>query len=313
MAAAPVPDAQPGNWADRLAPKADGRTCGLPGRPADRTMVLPVSMLVVAGLADVAWAPLPEPWLLTLFAVGAIVMRGAGCAYNDIVDRDYEPGPRALRAGLFRRARSRPRRLGVRAVCSFVGLIVLIQFNTYTIMLGMASSPRAVYPFRSASPIGRSSCSASPSTGARSSAGAGRDRSASPLLLYAGSVLWTMGYDTIYAHQDRETDLLLGSSRLRPLRRDTMTWVGGSSGVRCMLWRSRVSLPAPTSSFSAVVLGRPANGVAGDVARRLRSRELPAAVSRQPGRGAVMFLGLVADMASRPLAVRRPLTEGARN
>jgi 4-hydroxybenzoate polyprenyltransferase len=118
-------------------------------------------------------------------------------------------------------------------------------------------------------------------------------------LLYAGSVLWTMGYDTIYAHQDRETDLLLGlkSTAIR-FGDDTMTWVGGLYAGAVVLWLlAGFFAGTHLIFFSAVVLvslqmawqvttldvADPANCL-----RRFRSnRDV----------GLVMFLGLVADMA----------------
>jgi 4-hydroxybenzoate polyprenyltransferase len=118
-------------------------------------------------------------------------------------------------------------------------------------------------------------------------------------LLYAGSVLWTMGYDTIYAHQDRETDLLLGlkSTAIR-FGDDTMTWVGGLYAGAVLLWLlAGFFAGTHLIFFSAVVLvslqmawqvttldvSDPANCL-----RRFRSnRDV----------GLVMFLGLVADMA----------------
>ncbi|MGZ5851455.1 MAG: UbiA family prenyltransferase, partial [Hyphomicrobium sp.] len=119
------------------------------------------------------------------------------------------------------------------------------------------------------------------------------------LLLYAGSVLWTMGYDTIYTHQDRETDLLLGlkSTAIR-FGDDTMTWVGGLYAGAVLLWLlAGFFAGTHLIFFSAVVLvslqmawqvttldvSDPANCL-----RRFRSnRDV----------GLVMFLGLVADMA----------------
>ncbi|MGZ5852454.1 MAG: UbiA family prenyltransferase, partial [Hyphomicrobium sp.] len=147
----PVADAPVGNWADRYAPEAARPYLRL--ARLDRPIGLWLLLLPCwwsVGLAEVALErPYPNPWLLTLFAIGAIVMRAAGCAYNDYVDRDYDAqtartASRPIPSGQVTPAEA----LAFAAVCSFVGLIVLIQFNAYTIKLGMASLILvAVYPF----------------------------------------------------------------------------------------------------------------------------------------------------------------------
>ena len=301
----PVADAPVGNWADRYAPEAARPYLRLArlDRPIGLwLLLLPCCWSV--GLAEVALErPYPNPWLLTLFAIGAIVMRAAGCAYNDYIDRDYDAQTarttsRPIPSGQVTPAEA----LAFAAVCSFVGLIVLIQFNTYTIKLGMASLILvAVYPFLKrfthwpqialglvfnwGALVGWSTVTGSLALPA--------------FLLYAGSVLWTMGYDTIYTHQDRETDLLLGlkSTAIR-FGDDTMTWVGGLYAGAVLLWLlAGFFAGTHLIFFSAVVLvslqmawqvttldvSDPANCL-----RRFRSnRDV----------GLVMFLGLVADMA----------------
>ena len=93
--------------------------------------------------------PYPDLWYLVLFAVGALVMRGAGCAYNDFVDREYD--------ARVQRTRSRPipsgqvtpsQALLYAATLALVGFLVLIQLNTFTVWLAIASLALiAVYPF----------------------------------------------------------------------------------------------------------------------------------------------------------------------
>ncbi|MGZ5913743.1 MAG: 4-hydroxybenzoate octaprenyltransferase [Hyphomicrobium sp.] len=301
----PVADAPVGNWADRYAPEAARPYLRL--ARLDRPIGLWLLLLPCwwsVGLAEVALErPYPNPWLLTLFAVGALVMRAAGCAYNDYVDRDYDAqtartASRPIPSGQVTPAEA----LAFAAVCSFVGFIVLIQFNAYTIKLGMASLILvAVYPFlKRFTHWPQFALGLVFNWGALVGWSAVTGSLALPaFLLYAGSVLWTMGYDTIYAHQDRETDLLLGlkSTAIR-FGDDTMTWVGGLYAGAVLLWLlAGFFAGTHLIFFSAVVLvslqmawqvttldvSDPANCL-----RRFRSnRDV----------GLVMFLGLVADMA----------------
>jgi 4-hydroxybenzoate polyprenyltransferase len=205
-----------GNWVDTFAP--------LPIRPylrlarADRPIGAWLLLLPCwwsAGLAAIAAGhPYPNPWHLALFFVGAFVMRGAGCTWNDILDRDLD--------AKVARTRSRPipaGRVSVTAAAVFlaaqalVGLLVLLQFNRFTILLGIASlCIVAIYPLMKRVVwwpqivLGLAF-----SWGALMGYAAVFGRlDASALLLYAGSIAWVIGYDTIYAHQDREDDALIG-------------------------------------------------------------------------------------------------------
>jgi 4-hydroxybenzoate polyprenyltransferase len=156
----------------------------------------------------------PSLWHLVLFFVGAFAMRGAGCTWNDIVDRDLDAS--------VERTRSRPIPSGQVSVgqaalflvlLALIGLAVLIQFNGFTIALGIASlAIVVVYPF-----VKRITYWPQIVLGLAFSWGAlmgwattfGR-LGLPPLLLYAGSISWVIGYDTIYAHQDSEDDALIG-------------------------------------------------------------------------------------------------------
>src|SRR5205807_10240066 len=151
---------------------------------------------------------------IVLFLIGAFVMRGDGCTWNDITDRDLD--------AMVERTRSRPIPAGQVSVPqafvflvaqALVGLAVLSQFNRFAIMTGIASLVIvAVYPF-----MKRITWWPQIVLGLAFSWGAlmgfavtfGRiDLTA--LVLYAGSIAWVIGYDTIYAHQDAEDDALIG-------------------------------------------------------------------------------------------------------
>ncbi|WP_182085061.1 4-hydroxybenzoate octaprenyltransferase [Aureimonas sp. ME7] len=157
---------------------------------------------------------LPDLWHLVLFLVGSVAMRGAGCTYNDLVDRDID--------ARVARTRSRPlpsgRVSGLQAKAflvfqALVGLAVLLQFNLFAILLGIASlAIVAVYPFlKRVTDWPQLGLGFAFSWGALMGwAAYWGTLSLPPVLLYAGAVLWTVGYDTIYAHQDREDDALVG-------------------------------------------------------------------------------------------------------
>jgi 4-hydroxybenzoate polyprenyltransferase len=163
----------------------------------------------------------PNPLYVVLTGIGAVVMRGAGCTYNDIVDRDYD--------AKVARTRGRPIPSGAVSVKqawlfallqALIGFLILLSFNRFAILLGVSSLFLiACYPFMKritwwpqawlgltfnwGVPFGYAAM-----TGTLSPAA---------YLFYAGCFFWTMGYDTIYAHQDKEDDILIGvkSSAIR--------------------------------------------------------------------------------------------------
>jgi 4-hydroxybenzoate polyprenyltransferase len=151
---------------------------------------------------------------IVLFFIGAFTMRGAGCTWNDIVDRDLD--------ARVERTRSRPIPSGEVSVAgaaaflgvqALLGLAVLLAFNGFAVGLGIASlSVVAVYPFMKRftywPQIGLGLAF---SWGALMGWAAAFGRLDIPAyMLYAGSICWVIGYDTIYAHQDREDDALIG-------------------------------------------------------------------------------------------------------
>ncbi len=166
----------------------------------------------------------------TLFTIGAFVMRGAGCVYNDIVDRDIDAkvartSLRPLPAGDVKLWQAWAFLIGL----SLIGLVVLLQFNRFTIYVGLAALALvAAYPFMKRVTwwpqawlgltfnwgilVGWAAVTGS--------------LSATALLLYIGGIFWTLGYDTIYAHQDKDDDALIGvkSTALR-LQENTRTWL----------------------------------------------------------------------------------------
>jgi 4-hydroxybenzoate polyprenyltransferase len=214
-ATVPVADAT-GNWVDRAAPAWSRPYLRLSrlDRPIGSWLLLMPCWWSAALAAGVAHDIGQLPLILALFFVGAFVMRGAGCTWNDITDRDLD--------ALVERTRSRPIPAGqvsvpqaaaFLVVQALIGLAVLLQFNRTAVVTGIASLVIvAVYPF-----MKRITWWPQIVLGLAFSWGAlmgfavtlGRI-DATALTLYAGSIAWVIGYDTIYAHQDSEDDALIG-------------------------------------------------------------------------------------------------------
>ncbi|MGA7958583.1 MAG: 4-hydroxybenzoate octaprenyltransferase [Xanthobacteraceae bacterium] len=214
-AAGSVADAT-GNWVDTLAPAWSRPYLRLSrlDRPIGSWLLLIPCWWSAALAAVAAHASAPSVLRLVLFFIGAFAMRGAGCTWNDIVDRDLDKS--------VERTASRPipsGQVSVRQAAAFlvlqalVGLAVLLSFNGFTIALGIASLVIvAVYPFmKRITYWPQIVLGLAFSWGALMGWAAAFGRLDLPaLLLYAGSISWVIGYDTIYAHQDREDDALIG-------------------------------------------------------------------------------------------------------
>jgi 4-hydroxybenzoate polyprenyltransferase len=210
----PVADAT-GNWVDRQAPAVARPYLRLArlDRPIGSWLLLMPCWWSV-GLAGMHDGRMPSLWHIILFFIGAFAMRGAGCTWNDLVDRNLD--------GLVERTRSRPipsKQVTVAQATAFmlaqamIGLLVLIQFNRFTVMTGLASLVVvAIYPFmKRITYWPQIFLGLAFSWGALMGWPAAFGRLDWPaLVLYAGSISWVIGYDTIYAHQDREDDLMIG-------------------------------------------------------------------------------------------------------
>lgn len=239
-------DIQAGDWIDRRVPE--------PIRPYLRLARLhaPIGtwLLLFPGWwsLTLAAAPgqLPDGKMLVLFAIGALVMRAAGCTVNDIVDRDIDAkvartANRPLASG----------RLSVQQALIFlalllaVGLIILLQLAPLAIKLGVFSLLLvAAYPF-----MKRITWWPQAFLGLTFNLGALMGYAAvtntltwPPVLLYAGGFFWTLFYDTIYAHQDKEDDALIGvKSTARYFGSNTRTWLTGFAIATVLLLMGVVS------------------------------------------------------------------------
>src|SRR5271156_1624617 len=215
MSGGSVADAT-GNWVDSIAPQWSRPYLRLARlhRPAGSWLLLLPCWWSAALAAVAAHARAPNILHLVLFFIGAFAMRGPGCTWNDIVDRDLD--------GSVERTRSRPIPSGQVSVAqaalflilqALVGFAVLISFNGFTIGLGIASLAIVmVYPFmKRITYWPQIVLGLAFSWGALMGWAATFGRLDWPaLLLYAGSISWVIGYDTIYAHQDRDDDALIG-------------------------------------------------------------------------------------------------------
>jgi 4-hydroxybenzoate polyprenyltransferase len=214
-AGARVADAT-GNWVDTRAPSWSRPYLRLSrlDRPIGSWLLLMPCWWSAALAAGVVGEVGRLPLIIVLFFVGAFAMRGAGCTWNDITDRDLD--------ALVERTRSRPipagqvsvaQALSFLVVQALIGLAVLLQFNRFAVVTGITSLLIvAIYPF-----MKRITWWPQIVLGLAFSWGAlmgfavtlGRI-DATALMLYAGSIAWVIGYDTIYAHQDVEDDALIG-------------------------------------------------------------------------------------------------------
>lgn len=204
-----------GNWVDSFAPSYTRPYLRLArlDRPIGSWLLLMPCWWSV-GLAGMHNDRLPSLWHIVLFFIGAFAMRGAGCTWNDLVDRDLD--------GRVERTRSRPIPSGQVTVAqatmfmvaqALVGFLVLIQFNRFTVATGIASLLVVViYPFmKRITYWPQIFLGLAFSWGALMGWPAALGRLDWPaIVLYVGSILWVIGYDTIYAHQDRDDDLLIG-------------------------------------------------------------------------------------------------------
>lgn len=209
-------DIPKGNWVERHLP-AGARPYARMAR-FDRpigTWLLLFPCWWSLALAAEGW---PSIYLFVLFGLGAMVMRGAGCTFNDITDRDFD--------GRVARTADRPIPSGAVSVLqaviymvalALIGLVILVQFNRFAVIIGAASLLLIViYPFmKRVTYWPQFFLGLAFNWGALLGWAAVRgDLGLPAYLLYAAGIFWTLGYDTIYAHQDKEDDALVGIKSL---------------------------------------------------------------------------------------------------
>ena len=209
-------------------------------RPTGWWLLLLPGWWAIALAAGRAGGGMPDFGLLALFFAGAIIMRGAGCTLNDLADREFD--------AKVARTRSRPLPSGevsVRGAVVFLMLLltlalaILVQLNRLSISLGAASLGLvALYPFMKRWTYWpQLTLGLAFNWGALMGFAAVEGRlSAAAMSLYAGGVFWTLAYDTIYAHQDKEDDAVIGvKSSALALGSATVPWVAGFFFVSLVL------------------------------------------------------------------------------
>ena len=282
-----------GNWVDWLAPvlaRPYLRLARLDRPIGSWLLLLPCWWSV--GLAGMHAGRFPSLWHIALFFIGAFAMRGAGCTWNDLVDRDLDRR--------VERTRSRPIPSGQVTVAqatafmlaqALVGLAVLLQFNRFTVLCGFASLlVVAIYPFmKRVTYWPQIVLGLAFSWGALMGWPAAFGRLDWPaLVLYAGSISWVIGYDTIYAHQDREDDLMIGikstallfAENTRPMLASLLCRCGGADRRRRRHGGRRLDLSRRHGCL------RRASGLAGCPPRHRRFRALLADIQIEPRRRA---------------------------
>ncbi|MBM3537442.1 MAG: 4-hydroxybenzoate octaprenyltransferase [Alphaproteobacteria bacterium] len=205
-------DIPKGGWMDRFVPA--------PVRPYLRLARLdrPIGTWLLLfpcwwGIA-LASNGLPSLWLMVLFGIGAVVMRGAGCTYNDIVDRDFDArvartADRPIPSG----AVTVKQAIAFLVLQALLGLAILLQLSPTAIGLGVLSLVLVfIYPLmKRVTWWPQFFLGLAFNWGALMGPAAVLDTLPNwAFVLYAGGIFWTLGYDTIYAHQDKEDDALIG-------------------------------------------------------------------------------------------------------
>ncbi|OIP87438.1 MAG: 4-hydroxybenzoate polyprenyltransferase [Rhodobacterales bacterium CG2_30_65_12] len=230
-----VADAVRGNWVDRRAPTWSRPYLRL--SRADRPigtwlLLLPCWWGLLLGIGETSGFGWQDGWIALGTAAGAWLMRGAGCTWNDITDRKIDAA--------VERTRSRPlpsgqvsvqQALGWLVGQSLVALVILLTFHPNAILLGfVALAPVAIYPFAK-----RFTWWPQVFLGIAFNWGALLAYTAHTghlgwpaVALYLAGISWTLFYDTIYAHQDKEDDALIGvKSTARLFGERTLPWLRG--------------------------------------------------------------------------------------
>jgi 4-hydroxybenzoate polyprenyltransferase len=260
-----VYDAVRGNWVDSRAPA--GVRPYLRLSRADRPigtwlLLLPCWWgVMLAAAADPAGLRPFDLWIVVGCAIGAFLMRGAGCTWNDITDRDFDGAVARTKSRPIPSGQVTPRRAFTWLVIqSLIAFLILITFNRAAIGLGILSLlPVAVYPFAK-----RFTWWPQVFLGLAFNWGALLAWTAHTgalgwpaVFLYLGGISWTLFYDTIYAHQDKEDDALIGvKSTARLLGERTVPWLRGFLMATVTLLSLAVLIAlVPGGNFLALVVG----------------------------------------------------------
>jgi 4-hydroxybenzoate polyprenyltransferase len=211
-----IADAKPMNWVERILPSTALPYAQLMrlDRPIGWWLLLLPCLWGLALGEIFGGVGVPNVGHAVLFLIGAVVMRGAGCTLNDMADVEFDAKVERTKNRPIASGRiSRKQAFVFLATQALIGLVILLQFNWYTVMLGASSLLIvAIYPFmKRITNWPQFVLGVAFNWGALVGWSATQGSLSLPAMaLYAGGIFWTLGYDTIYAHQDKEDDVLIG-------------------------------------------------------------------------------------------------------
>jgi len=263
-----VADAARDNWVDRLAPPATRPYLRLSraDRPIGTWLLLIPCWwgLLLAAAADPAGLRWQDGWIALGCALGAVLMRGAGCTWNDLSDRDIDARVARTRSRPLPSGQVTPARAAAWLVAqALLAFAILLTFPGPAIALGVASLALvAIYPFaKRVTWWPQVFLGLAFNWGVLLGWAAHAGGLAPPaLLLYAAGIAWTLFYDTIYAHQDREDDALIGvRSTARLFGTATRAWLAGflaaAAGLAALAVLAAGLAPAASAAALAGVAG----------------------------------------------------------
>lgn len=230
-----VADAPPENWVDRFAPPRARPYLRL--SRADRPigtwlLLLPCWWGLALAVAASGTPSLYDLWIAAACGLGAFLMRGAGCTWNDLTDREIDAGVARTRSRPLPSGQVSPKgALAWLVAQSLLAFLILLTFPPFAIALGIGSLALvAIYPFAK-----RFTWWPQIFLGLAFNWGAllawaahAESLGPAPVLLYGAGIAWTLVYDTIYAHQDKEDDVLIGvRSTALLFGTNTRRWLAG--------------------------------------------------------------------------------------
>ena len=247
----PVIDAPAQNWVDRFAPAATRPYLRLSraDRPIGTWLLLIPCLwgLALAVAADPGGATPHDAWIALGCALGAFLMRGAGCTWNDLTDRHIDASVTRTKSRPLPSGQVTPKQAAVWMIAqALAAAVILFTFNTLSILLGIASLGLvALYPFAKRFTWWPQVFLGLAFNWGALFAWAAHSGQVAPsaILLYGAGIAWTLFYDTIYAYQDVDDDALIGvKSTARLFGTNALPWLRGFGLLSILLFTSAILL-----------------------------------------------------------------------